>query len=186
MMILAHLIPALAFAADYQLCFLEDGPAAGTIEKTKATELQAAHMTHINAMWKQGALESAGPIAGLPGTRVIFLFSSPLQSAIELGAKDPKVQAGDFKITCHTWRGPNAVGKLYRESYGKPGFKDQMTRRVALLLKAPQKIEGVLVEGPLTTGPFKHFAVLQSSDLKQAQAQYPDAHAFLWFHDTQV
>jgi uncharacterized protein YciI len=186
MKLLALLLPSLALAADYQLCFLEDGPAAGTIEKAKATELQAAHMAHINAMWKQGALESAGPIASLPGSRGIFLFSAQQNEASTLAAKDPKVLAGELKINCQTWQGPAGVGKHYREAYAKPGFKDQMTRKVALLLKTPEKLENVLIEGPITTGPYKHFAVLQSGDLKEAQAKHPQATAFIWFHDPQV
>ncbi len=55
------LLPALATAADYQLCFLEDGPESGKIEAAQAKALQAARMGHIGAMWTSGDFESAGP-----------------------------------------------------------------------------------------------------------------------------
>ena len=64
----------LVFAADYQLCFLNDGPNAGKLEPERAKQLQAAHRQHIAEMWKIGALESAGPISGLPGSCGILLF----------------------------------------------------------------------------------------------------------------
>jgi hypothetical protein len=61
------LLPLAALCAEYQLCFLEDGPNAGKLAPEQAKQLQAEHMQHIKRMWKDGALESAGPTAGLAG-----------------------------------------------------------------------------------------------------------------------
>jgi hypothetical protein len=92
-------LPLLANGAEYQLCFLEDGPNAGKLPAEQAKQLQAEHTQHINRMWKDGALESAGPVAGLARTRGIFLFNSSAETAAKLGAADPKV-AGDLKLRC--------------------------------------------------------------------------------------
>ena len=183
------LVPALASAASYQLCFLENGPNAGKIEKERAQQLQAGHMQHINAMWQSGALESAGPISGLPGGRGIFLFDSSLAEAQRLAGNDPKIVAGDLKLACHAWTGPNGVGNAYRQAYGKPGFQDKMSRRVAILFPKPvaaASLADAIVSGPLTGSPYAYFAVFQTDDLSKVQAAFPEAKAFHWFHDTQV
>lgn len=180
------LAPLASFAAEYQLCFLEDGPNAGNIEKIRAESLQAAHMAHISAMWKSGALESAGPVGGLPGARGIFLFRASAAEAAKLGAADPKVQAGDLKLSCSTWTGPAGVGKAYREAYGKPGFVDQMRRKVVVLLKDQIELDNVIVAGPLSGSPYRYFAVLDADDLAKVQRTMPEVTAFVWFHDTRV
>jgi hypothetical protein len=183
------LVPALGSAASYQLCFLENGPNAGKIEKERAQQLQASHMQHINAMWQSGSLESAGPVSGLPGSRGIFLFDSSMEESMRLGAGDPKVAAGELKLTCHGWTGPSGVGNAYRQAYGKPGFQDKMARRVAVLFLKPvsaASLPNVIVSGPLTRSAYAFFAVLDTDDLAKVQAAFPEARAFQWFHDTQV
>ncbi len=183
------LLPALAAAADYQLCFLEDGPEAGKIEAARAKELQAAHMGHIGAMWKSGDLESAGPISGLTGSRGIFIFSAPAAEAARLASADPKVVAGDLKINCQTWRGPAQIGKTYREAYGKPGFKETYVRRVGIVLKTVRPAAAdirLIASGPLTGGEDSYFAVLDTEDLPKIKKLFPEAKVFLWFHDAQV
>lgn len=77
------ILPLFLMGAEYSLCFLGAGPKSGTIEKAEAQELQKKHMDHINAMWKAGVLESAGPVAKLSGRRGIFLFSVPIAKAQE-------------------------------------------------------------------------------------------------------
>ena len=179
----------LVFAADYQLCFLNDGPNAGKLEPERAKQLQAAHMQHIGDMWKSGALESAGPISGLPGSRGIFLFQASTAEAARLASLDPKVIAGDLKVDCQTWKGPEGVGKSYRKAYGKPGFKEIYVRRVGLLMKKVtpgDSLGGVLVAGPMTGGDYGYFALLETDDLEKVKKQFPDARTFLWFHDAQV
>lgn len=183
------LLPMLAVAADYQLCFLEDGPEAGKVEAARAKELQAAHMGHIGAMWKSGDLESAGPISGLAGSRGIFIFSASAGEAARLASADPKVLAGELKIQCQTWRGPANVGKAYREDYGKPGFKETYVRRVGVVLKTVRPAAAdikLIASGPLSGGEDSYFAVLDTEDLPRIKSLFPNAKVFLWFHDAQV
>ncbi len=183
-----NLFPILVAAAPYQLCFLEDGANSGKFTKEEAQKQQAAHMQHIGSMWKSGALEGAGPVSNLPSSRGIFLFSATAAEANRLASQDPKVQSGDLKLTCHAWNGPSSVGKAYRELQAGPEPKNRMQRRVAVLFpKAPQSpLTGTLASGPITSGGYAHFAVFDTDDLPKIKADFPDAIAFLWFHDTQV
>lgn len=183
------LLPALAAAADYQLCFLEDGPESGKIEAARLKELQAAHMAHINAMWKSDDLESAGPTSGLSGTRGVFLFSASLDQATRLALADPKVIAGELKISCQTWKGPANVGRAYRSAHGKTGFKETYVRRVGVLFQTVRPASPttkVIVAGPLTSSEYSYFVLLDTDELPRIKKLFPDAKVFLWFHDTQV
>ena len=183
------LFPVLACAADYQLCFLEDGLESGKIEAARAKELQAAHMGHIGAMWKSGDLESAGPISGLAGSRGIFILSASASEAARLASTDLKVLAGDLKINCQTWKGPANIGKAYRETYGKPGFKETYVHRVGIVLKAARPVAAdlkLIASGPLRGGEYSFFAVLDTDDLPKVKNIFPEAKVFLWFHDAQV
>ncbi len=179
----------LASAAEYQLCFLNDGPNAGKLEPERSKQLQAAHMQHIQAMWKSGALESAGPISGLPGSRGIFLFQSSKEESARLASADPKVMAGELRIDCQSWNGPEGVGKNYRKAYGQPGFKEVYVRRVGLMMKKVvpgHSLGSVRVAGTLAGGDYGYFVLLETDDLEKVKLQFPDARSFLWFHDAQV
>ncbi len=183
------LLPVLAAATDYQLCFLEDGPQSGKLDSARSKELQSAHMAHIQAMWKSGDLESAGPTSGLPGTRGVFLFSASQNDATRLASADPKVLAGELKISCQTWKGPARVGKAYRAAYGKPGFKESYVRRVGVLFQTVRPASPstkVIVAGPLMGIEYSYFALLDTDDLPKIKTLFPDAKVFLWFHDAQV
>lgn len=164
-------------AAEYSLCFLGSGPKSGTIEKAAAQELQKQHMAHINAMWKAGVLESAGPVGRLEGRRGIFLFGVGLAKAQEWAAKDPKVQAGDLALECYVWEGPEGVGRAYREAYGKPGFAEKFGKHNAVLGDAAPAGE-VWVQGKLRGAPWKYFWV--------AKGVASEGTVFDWYHDTQV
>ncbi len=183
------LLPLAACAAEYQLCFLVDGPQSGMIEKSRATDLQAQHMAHIQAMYKAGALEGAGPVGNLAKARGIFLFATSAAEAERLAAQDPKVIAGDLKLACSTWQGPAGIGKGYREAEKQPGFQNKMARRVAVLLprKPEAPLDGVIAAGPLKGHPeATWFAVLNTEDWERVRNEHPLGKAFIWFHDIQI
>lgn len=177
LMLMSGCIAGSVLAAEYSLCFLGSGPKSGTIEKAEAQELQKKHMAHIDAMWKAGVLESAGPVGRLSGKRGIFLFSVPIDKAQEWAGKDPKVLAGDLALECYVWEGPEKVGALYREVYGKPGFKEKFGKHTAVLgdAETPGKI---IVQGRLKNAPWKFFSVVEG----EASA----GTVFDWYHDPQV
>ncbi len=186
------ILPLLAltlFGADYQLCLLLDGPNSGKIEVDRAKQLQSAHMQHIVEMWKSGSLESAGPISGAPKARGIFLFSASASEAARLGAVDPKVVAGDLRLSCHTWTAPAGIGKSYREASSRPGFAPQYTTNVGVLMKivTPAPSFGQpRISGVLHGGDYHYFALFDTDQLAAVQAKFPDGLAFLWFHDARV
>jgi uncharacterized protein YciI len=188
--IFALLFAAFAsLAAEYPLCFLVSGPQSGKFPPEAAKDLQARHMAHINRMWEAKALESAGPVASLPGSRGILLFRGTLEQAQKLASEDPKVKAGDLALECSLWEGPNHVGTAYREAYGKPGFKEQMSRKVAVLLRegtAAALGQRVIAGGPLHHAKFHYFAVLDTADLNAVKDKAPVGEVFHWFHDPQV
>ncbi len=163
--------------AEYSLCFLGAGPKSGSIEKAAGQELQKQHMAHIDAMWKAGVLESAGPVAKLAGKRGIFLFSVPIAQAQEWAGKDPKVLAGDLSLECFLWDGPAGVGKAYREAYGKPGFAEKFGKFTAVLSANAPTGEAV-VSGKLFEAPWKYFSVLPGAP--------GEGTVFDWYHDPQV
>lgn len=100
-----------ASAAEYSLCFLGSGPKSGSFDKPSVEALQKQHLDHINRMWKEGPLESAGLVAKLAGKRGIFLFSAPIAEAKKWAEQDPKLVAGDLSVECYRWLGPAGVGK---------------------------------------------------------------------------
>jgi len=121
--------------------------------------------------------------------RGFFLFGSTLDEAKKLVELDPKLTEGDLKMSCHSWEGPNGVGKAYREAYGKPGFANKMARLVAVLLKQPLSgnvLPKAIVSGPLKGGDYAFFALLDTEDLAKVKAELPEAKAFIWLHDIQV
>lgn len=182
-------IPFLALGTEYQLCFLMDGPNTGKIDAERSKQLQAAHMEHIKAMWKSGALESAGPISGAPGARGIFLFSASAAETARLASADPKVIAGDLRLACHTWDGPAGVGKAYRDAAAKPDFAEKYTRKVGVLFQIVTPAPGlakVRVSGIVRGSDYRYFALLDTDRLDAVKAKFPDALAFLWFHDERV
>ena len=197
MMAFIRFLPLLAlplfalplFAADYQLCFLNDGPNSGKIEAARAKELQAAHLEHIESMWKSGALESAGPISGIPNARGIFLFSAPPAEAARLAAADPTVLAGALRIDCHTWTGPAGVGRAYRAARALPGFEGKYTKKIGLLMKIVTPGPGLgkpIVSGVLRGGDYQYFVLLDTDQIDAVKAKFPDAVVFTWLHDPHV
>jgi hypothetical protein len=190
-------LASVMFGAEYSLCFLGTGPKSGSIEKAAAQELQKQHMAHIDAMWKAGVLESAGPVAKLAGKRGIFLFSVPVAQAQEWAGKDPKVLAGDLSLECFLWDGPAGVGKAYREAYGKPGFAEKFGKFSAVL-SAEAPVGEVVVSGKLSGAPWKYFSVLAGEVLagevlagevlagEVLAGEASGGVIFDWYHDPQV
>jgi uncharacterized protein YciI len=175
-MLLGILAMGLA-GADYSLCFLGAGPKSGTIDKAEAQELQKKHMAHIEATWKAGVLESAGPVGGLSGKRGIFLFSVSIDKAQEWAGKDPKVLAGDLSLECYLWEGPDKVGTHYREAYGRPGFAEKFAKYTGVLSDvAPQG--KTMAQGKLKNAPWKYFSVVEGAA--------KEGTVFDWYHDPQV
>jgi hypothetical protein len=139
-------------------------------------------MAHIDKMWQSGVLEAAGPVGKLENARGIFLFSTPVATAKEWTAKDPKVIAGDLGLDCHIWHAPDNIGAKYRADYGQPGFKEQFAAYVAVLsdvrLSTP-----ALVHGNFDHPQWRYFSVLPIQKLTDYTGP---GKAFIWMHDPQV
>jgi uncharacterized protein YciI len=176
---LLALFASPSFSAEYSLCLLTAGTESGKIPLAQATELQKQHMAYINHMWESGVLESAGPVAKLPGVRGIFVFNLPVAEAQRWTAKDPKVVAGDLALECHLWQAPAEVGKDYRARYGKPGFKEEMKQYQAAFSIEPASAS--IVSGAIQHPKWKHFQVLAPNAVLAGEHQI-----FTWFHDAQV
>ncbi|MDX2269700.1 MAG: hypothetical protein NW208_16485 [Bryobacter sp.] len=179
LLLLGFAASAESLAAPYSLCFLGNGPRAGSFDKPTAAALQEKHMAHIQRMWEAGVLESAGPVGDLPGVRAIFVFSVPLAEAQRWTNQDPKLQAGDLSVSCYLWNAPAAVGQDYRARYGKPGFQEKMLSLRAVFSQNP--LPASLVSGALDHPEWKHFQVLPENSPTPTTGK-----TFRWFHDPQV
>lgn len=169
----------------YQFCLLKTGPKAAEVTGEAAKALQAAHMGHIQAMWKGGTLESAGPVGESPGLQGIYLFRGDEAAARKLAGEDPKVKAGTLVVDCERLEAPAGIGAAYREAFGKPGFSEKYVRRVVAIVpgSAGWGEFRPVIEGRMGA---RRWAVLETEDVKAAKAKLGEGIFFLWMHDGQV
>lgn len=93
----------------YVIAFLKKGPNRD-IEKSKATELQRAHMENIGKMADAGKLVLAGPFLGDGDLRGLYIFNVPtIAEAEELTKSDPAIKAGSLVMELKEWYGSGAV-----------------------------------------------------------------------------
>lgn len=93
----------------YVMAFLKAGPNRNR-SKEEAQKLQAAHMTNINRMAKEGKLVLAGPFEDNGEVRGIYIFDvATVAEAEALTRTDPAIQAGSLVMELHPWYGSAAV-----------------------------------------------------------------------------
>jgi uncharacterized protein len=89
----------------YYLCILFSGPDRSHSAEESA-EIQARHMEYISKMAEEKKICLAGPFAGDPEWRGVFLFSvRSLEEAQQLVSGDPAVQSGRLRFEIRPWWG---------------------------------------------------------------------------------
>jgi uncharacterized protein YciI len=92
----------------YSLVLLRRGPRAFDYTQEEIDRLQAAHLAHLDAMQKQGAMVSAGPFRDQEDEtfRGICIYRTGLDETRRLAALDASVQAGRMRADVVTWLTP--------------------------------------------------------------------------------
>jgi uncharacterized protein YciI len=112
-----------------------------TPERTPRTDsIQAGHMANIRAMWSAGKLVAAGPCAGDPQLRGIFVWKvDSLAELPELLQGDPAIQSGRLRAELHHWYAEPGIGAEYRaRKQADPAARDSMvTFSLVLLQRGP-------------------------------------------------
>ena len=87
----------------YVLCLLNAGWNREQSKKD-ASEIQEAHLDHINKLVKEGYVCLAGPISDDPNFKGILVFDvESIEAARELESSDPAVKAGRLVMEFHYW-----------------------------------------------------------------------------------
>lgn len=88
------------------LITLHKGPQWQAGSSPEAEERQAAHLAHLEAMWKEGHAEVCGPVepaGGDDSLRGICLYSADITEAQALAEADPAVASGHLRVEARTW-----------------------------------------------------------------------------------
>ena len=98
----------------YSLVLLRRGPRALDFSDEELSELQQAHLAHLDGMREQGHLLVAGPFGDQENEtyRGICLYRTPLEETRELAERDPSVQAGRIRVEVMTWYVPRGQIRL--------------------------------------------------------------------------
>lgn len=110
---LALLMPLFAAHAapeefdKFYMVFLMRGDNPPALDDDAASELQAAHLAHLDRMWRDGYALIAGPFGGGADDpmRGIVLFRGDLdmEKVRELAEADPAVKAGRLRVDVRPW-----------------------------------------------------------------------------------
>lgn len=96
----------------YVMAFLKKGPNTPK-NKTKAAELQKAHMSNIKRLAEDGKLAIAGPFLDNGELRGIYIFNvETIEEAKKLTETDPAIKAGSLIMELHPWYGSAALGMV--------------------------------------------------------------------------
>jgi uncharacterized protein YciI len=89
----------------YAFVILRRGPRAAEYDGEGAVRLQEAHLAHLREMHEAGKLAIAGPFRDQEDEtlRGICLYTTSLEEARELAARDPAVRAGRMAVESMTW-----------------------------------------------------------------------------------
>jgi uncharacterized protein len=75
-----------------------------TQSPAEAEKIQAAHLQHLNSLYKQGILLIAGPMGDDGDLRgIVVLKVKSLEEAQALVNQDPAVKAGRLRVELHPW-----------------------------------------------------------------------------------
>jgi uncharacterized protein len=87
----------------YYLGLLYKGPVR-TQSADESAKIQAAHLQHLESMYKQGILLIAGPMGDDGDLRgIVVLKVKSLEEAQTLVHEDPAVKAGRLRVELHPW-----------------------------------------------------------------------------------
>jgi uncharacterized protein len=87
----------------YYLGLLYKGPVR-TQHADESAKIQAAHLAHLESMYKQGVLLIAGPMGDDGDLRgIVVLKVKSLEEAQALVNQDPAVKAGRLRVELHPW-----------------------------------------------------------------------------------
>ena len=93
----------------YVMAFLKAGPNQ-SMDSTRASNLQRAHLDNIRRLAEEGKLILAGPFIDSGELRGIYVFDvRSIEEARELTDTDPAVEAGRVEMELHTWYGSAAL-----------------------------------------------------------------------------
>jgi hypothetical protein len=134
---------AAAFAAGppaaplhrYRLVLLLSGDRP-PIPEAVAESLQAGHMANIQAMFRGGALEAAGPMGDDSPLIGIFVFGDEHANLDSLLAADPVLHAGRLRPVAYTWTAPHVLSDEYRRAKAA-GAADSMVAWTFVLMRGP-------------------------------------------------
>ena len=128
--------PGMPAMRRYVFGILRKGAAWKPGSSPALDSLQAAHLAHLQSMWKAGKLVAAGPVAGTPDWRGLLIFSADSTAPMrELAEQDPSVRAGRLAVDMWTWYAPAGIGEGYNRRVARLGEgSDSMVTRWAVFL----------------------------------------------------
>lgn len=143
------LVPAASRAAEppatpaperYALGLIWKGPAWSPERTAHSDSVQAAHLANNRRMFEAGRLVAAGPCAGNPALRGIWVWRvDSLAEIPALLAGDPAIQERRLRVDVHRWIADAGIGDGYRAAHEEdPDLRDSMvTFSLALLRRGP-------------------------------------------------
>jgi uncharacterized protein YciI len=82
----------------------------------EAQKIQAAHLQHLESLYKQGVLLIAGPMGDDGDLRgIVVLKVKSLEEAQALVNEDPAVKAGRLRVDLHPWMSQSLDALAYKE-----------------------------------------------------------------------
>src|SRR5262245_39404243 len=113
-------ILSLAFAEEpklvtYYLGLLYKG-SVRTQSPDEVQKIQAAHLGHLESLYKQGVLLIAGPMGDDGDLRgIVVLKVKSLEEAQAIINEDPAVKAGRLRVELHPWMSQSLDVLAYKE-----------------------------------------------------------------------
>jgi uncharacterized protein YciI len=89
----------------YTFVLLRSGPRADQFSEEELERLQDAHLTHLDAMRRRGALLLAGPFREQPdeSLRGFAIYATGVEETRTLVEADPSIQAGRMEADVMIW-----------------------------------------------------------------------------------
>lgn len=124
----------------YALGLIWKGPNAVPGRSAHGDSVQAAHLANNLRMFEAGRLCAAGPCAGDPSLRGLWIWRVDTLAEIPaLLAGDPAIQEGRLRVETVRWTADAGIGDTYRAAHQRdPAARDSMgTFAIALLRRGP-------------------------------------------------
>jgi len=136
------LLAALPVRAEtYCFGFLNAHPERAKIPADQASEIQKAHLAHMEALGTQGHLLAAGPMATQGGPRGVVIYRcQSIEQAVAWTGKDPAVVHKRLAVEMHLWEAPAGLGEpLASMIKANPAAKYTMVRLPMIVLRKSVK-----------------------------------------------